>query len=132
MRVRGYTVRVRSGTCAHVCVCILLDGLSLKLVETFLGSHKLAWLTSCVRMSMSVHTMRLRARTCAHVCVRPLLGGFSSKLVEIVSGSYMGYFVITCALACAHYARACITRKRAFAHLWTDSLQIWKRMPWVT
>jgi hypothetical protein len=101
--------------CAHVHarVCAFahfLDGFAPKLVEIFLGSNKLAWLTwfVCVREHVREHVryMRVHIRTFTYKCVHICLDKFAPKLVEAFLCT--GYMLCTCTLACAH--NACIMR----------------------
>jgi hypothetical protein len=107
--VRVYTMRAlrESMHCTHHCTHVrartLLDGFSPTLVDTFLGSQKLACLTLFLRARLRLHVMHVRARTCAHVCFCTLLDVFALNLVDTFV--CMGYMFCICALVCAHYAR---------------------------
>jgi hypothetical protein len=72
-------------------------------METFLGSHKLAWHFDFLPARLRVHAMRVGVRTRAHVCVRTFLDVFVPDLVETFL--CMGYMICTYTLACAHYVR---------------------------
>jgi hypothetical protein len=91
------------------------DGFSPKLMETFLGSQKLAR-----------HNWLLRARLRVHAFVRShIFGSIRSK-----SGGNMhvlhAFYVRACMCTlCAHYARGYTEHMHALTHFWTDSLQTW-------
>jgi hypothetical protein len=141
--------------CTHVRAHTLLDGFSPKLMETFLGSQKLARHTWCLRARLRVYTMRVGARTFLnvlapqlmktslsvgymlflraplHVYTHTFLDGFSPNFMQHSTGHRKLHGLLdfdVCACVCT--LCACVhthSRICAFAHFWTYSFQIWRK-----